>query len=53
MPLAFRNSINKALLSFLVPCVSRNRPELQIEAQIMNFAGPKFLGGYFFIFIKI
>ena len=46
MPLAFRNSINKALLSFLVPCVSRNLTDLQIEAQIMNFAGPKFLGGY-------
>ena len=46
MPASFKNSINKLLLFFLVPSANRNLTENEINNKIMNFAAPKFLGGY-------
>ena len=46
MPAAFKKSINKALLGFLVPFSSRNLLDNEISSQITRFAAPKHLGGY-------
>ena len=46
MPIAFKNSINKALLGFLVPFSSKNLHDEEISGQITRFAAPKHLGGY-------
>ena len=46
MPKAFRESLNKVLLGFLVPFSSRSMLEGEVEAQLIDFAAPKHLGGY-------
>ena len=46
MPTAFKNSINKAMLGFLVPFSSKNLLGEEIDGQISRFAAPKHLGGY-------
>ena len=46
MPIAFQNSLNKALLSFLVPFSSKNMTNTEIFNKITKFAAPKHLGGY-------
>ena len=46
MAIAFRKSLDKALLGFLVPFSSKSLSEGEIYAKITNFAAPKHLGGY-------
>ena len=46
MPIAFQNSLNKALLCFLVPYPTKNMTNTEIFNKITKFAAPKHLGGY-------
>ena len=47
MPIAFQNSLNKALLSFLIPSsTTKNMTNSEIFDKLTKFAAPKHLGGY-------
>ena len=46
MPKKFRVSLNKELLRFLIPFSSKNMLEGEVEAKLIDFAAPKYLGGY-------
>ena len=46
MPKAFRESLNKLLLGFLVPFSLKSMLEREIDDKLTVFAAPKYLGGY-------
>ena len=46
MPIAFKNSLNKILLSFLIPFSTKNMTDVEISDKITSFAASKYLGGY-------
>ena len=46
MPLPIRRSLNKILLEFVIPFSARNMLDEEIETKLIDFAAPKFLGGY-------
>ena len=53
MPLCIRRSLNKILLEFITPFASRNMLDEEIEIKLIDFAAPKFLGGYGIDFISL
>ena len=46
MPKRVRESLNRMLLEFLIPFSAKKLLEGEIESKLIDFAAPKFLGGY-------
>ena len=53
MPLCIRRLLNKILLEFITPFSARNMLDEEIEIKLIDFAAPKFLGGYGIDFITL